>query len=50
MQPTTRKPLVIRTNVKAGGAKFNHNNKPKLVVRTNVKAGGAKFNHSNKVR
>jgi hypothetical protein len=31
MQPTTRKPLVIRTNVKAGGAKFNHN--PKVIVR-----------------
>lgn len=39
--------ITVRTGVKAGGARFNHNtNQVGITVRTGVKAGGAKFNHN----
>jgi hypothetical protein len=42
----------IKTNIKAGGAKINHNQTrtvaptPGLKIKTSVKAGGAKINHN----
>ncbi|MCX6620622.1 MAG: hypothetical protein NTY38_06020 [Acidobacteria bacterium] len=36
--------LKIKTNLAAGGIKFNHNQG--LPIRTRVKAGGVKFNHN----
>jgi hypothetical protein len=42
----------IRTGVKAGGVKLNHNEKllrSSLVVKTGVKAGGIRLNHNEKL-
>lgn len=35
----------IKTHIKAGGAKINHN-QTGLKIKTSVKAGGAKINHN----
>jgi hypothetical protein len=41
----------VKSNVKAGGISFNHNQTTKgLRVKSNVKAGGISFNHNQKVR
>lgn len=44
--------LKIRTGVKSGGVKFNHNQTKKpLKIRTSVKAGGTTlFNHNQALR
>lgn len=39
------KTMKIRTKVKAGGYKWNHN-QTALVVRSTVKAGGIRWNHN----
>ena len=40
----------VKSNVKAGGVKLNHNQTVKgLRVRSNVKAGGISFNHNQAV-
>lgn len=46
--------MKVKTNVKAGGRAFNHNetlvrrapNPPGLKVKTNIKAGGSMLNHN----
>ena len=40
--------MTIKTDVKAGGQKGNHNES--LVVRSDVKAGGITINHSETVQ
>jgi hypothetical protein len=40
--------MTIKTNVKAGGASWNHNET--LAVRSDVKAGGIGFNHNESFR
>lgn len=40
--------MTIKTNVRAGGRKVNHNET--LAVRSGVKAGGKKFNHNESFR
>lgn len=40
--------MTIKTNVKAGGTSFNHNET--MAVRSDVKAGGQSFNHNESFR
>ena len=41
----------VKSNVKAGGLSYNHNQTAKgLRVKSSVKAGGISFNHNQKVR
>ncbi len=46
------KNIRIKTNVKAGGLTFNHNQATtkSIQVKTNVKAGGLTFNHNQTAR
>lgn len=37
--------MKIQTNIKAGGAKINHN-QTGLTIRTKLKAGGGSWNHN----
>src|SRR5437660_1418174 len=50
-QDRRMKTMNIKTNVKAGGVKYNHNQTVVrgLKVKTNVKAGGSHLNHSQTV-
>jgi hypothetical protein len=40
--------MKIRSNIKAGGIRLNHNEKM-LVVKTGVRAGGIRLNHNQKM-
>jgi hypothetical protein len=40
--------MTIKTNIKAGGVKINHNET--LAVRSNVKAGGLSVQHNESFR
>ena len=45
----TRSTLRIKSNVKAGGGTYNHNQtqvKPRLAIKSGVKAGGSRVNHN----
>jgi hypothetical protein len=48
MKTTTNSGLKVKTGVKAGGFKSNHNASPKsgLRVKTGIKAAGFKTNHN----
>lgn len=38
--------MKLKTNVKAGGVSFNHNQSTGLKLKTSVKAGGVSLNHN----
>ena len=46
---TTRNTLTVKTNLKASGRTFNHNQST-LTVKTNVKASGMRINHNQSTR
>ena len=51
-QPDNLKSLKVKSSVKVGGTKINHNQRVKggLKIRSSVRAGGIKVNHNQTVK